>query len=35
VVEYEAESMAPESPIILQHHLTNFWFRNIRIRRLD
>jgi len=35
VMEYEAESTAPESPILLQHHVTDFWFRNIRIRRLD
>jgi len=35
VVEFEAESRPPESPILIQHHETDFWFRNIRIRRLD
>jgi hypothetical protein len=35
VVEFEAESNPPESPVLLQHHETEMWFRNIRIRRLD
>jgi len=24
-----------DSPIVLQHHRQPFWFRNLRIRRLD
>lgn len=35
VVEFEAESNPPESPVLLQHHETEMWFRNLRIRRLD
>jgi len=35
VVEYELSSSPFESPIVLQHHGQNGWFRNIRIRRLD
>lgn len=35
VVEYETESGPLEGPILLQHHATEAWFRNIRIRRLD
>lgn len=35
VMEYEAESGAPESPLVLQHHGTDMWFRNIRVRRLN
>ena len=35
VVEFAAESNPPESPIMLQHHGTEVWFRNIRIRRID
>ena len=35
VVEYETESSPLESPILFQHHTTEAWFRNIRIRRLD
>jgi hypothetical protein len=35
VMEYEAESSAPESPLVLQHHGTDMWFRNVRVRRLN
>jgi hypothetical protein len=35
VLEFETESNPPESPILIQHHQTDMWFRNIRIRRLD
>jgi hypothetical protein len=35
VVEFAAESNPPESPLVIQHHSTDMWFRNIRIRRLD
>jgi hypothetical protein len=35
VVEYELSSSPFDSPIVLQHHGQNGWFRNIRIRRLD
>ncbi len=35
VVEYESESRPPEGPLVFQHHETEMWFRNIRIRRLD
>lgn len=35
VVEYDAESSPPEGPLILQHHGTDMWFRNLRIRRLE
>ena len=35
VVEYETDSGPLESPILFQHHTTEAWFRNIRIRRLD
>jgi hypothetical protein len=35
VVEYETESSPLESPILFQHHTTEAWFRNIRIKRLD
>jgi hypothetical protein len=35
VVEYEAESGPLEGPILFQHHGTEAWYRNIRIRRLD
>lgn len=35
VVEYETESGPLEGPILLQHHTTDMWFRNIRIKRLD
>jgi hypothetical protein len=35
VVDYESESDPLEGPILLQHHGTEAWFRNIRIRRLD
>lgn len=35
VMEFEAESTPPESPIVLQHHESEFWFRNLRVRRLE
>jgi hypothetical protein len=36
VVEYESTSSRPmESPIVLQHHGSDVWFRNIRVRRLE
>jgi hypothetical protein len=35
IVGYETESGPLEGPILLQHHGTEAWFRNIRIRRLD
>jgi hypothetical protein len=35
VVEYESSSDPWESPIVLQNHRTDAWFRNIRIKRLD
>ena len=35
VVEYETESNPLESPILLQNHGTEIWYRNLRIRRLD
>jgi hypothetical protein len=35
VMEYDAESGPPEGPILFQHHGSDFWFRNIRVRRLD
>jgi hypothetical protein len=35
VVEYETESGSIEGPILFQHHGTEAWYRNIRIRRLD
>lgn len=35
VVEYETDSSPLESPILFQHHTTEAWFRDIRIRRLD
>lgn len=35
VVEYETGSGPLEGPILLQHHTTDMWFRNIRIKRLD
>ena len=35
VVEYEATSDPWESPIVLQNHRTDAWFRNIRIKRLE
>ena len=35
VVEHETESGPIESPILLQHHGSDVWFRNIRIRRLQ
>jgi hypothetical protein len=35
VMEFDAESEPPESPILLQHHTSEFWFRNLRVRRLD
>lgn len=35
VVEYETESSPLESPILFQHHTTEAWFRDIRIKRLD
>lgn len=35
VLEYESESGPLEGPLVLQHHTTNMWFRNIRIKRLD
>jgi len=35
VVEYESESGPLEGPILLQHHGSEAWFRDIRIRRLD
>ena len=35
VMAFEAESAPPESPIVIQHHGTEMWFRDIRIRRLD
>jgi hypothetical protein len=35
VLEYESESGPLEGPLVLQHHTTDMWFRNIRIRRLD
>jgi hypothetical protein len=35
VVEYEAESGPLEGPILFQHHGTEAWYRNIRIKRLD
>ena len=34
VVEYETESGPLESPILLQNHGTEVWYRNMRIRRL-
>ncbi len=34
VVSYTTESGPLEGPILLQHHTTAAWFRNIRIRRL-
>lgn len=35
VVEYETESGPLEGPVLFQHHGTEMWFRDIRIRRLD
>jgi hypothetical protein len=35
VVEYETESSPIESPILLQNHGTEVWYRNLRIRRLE
>jgi hypothetical protein len=35
VVDYETNSEPLESPILLQHHGSDVWFRNIRIRRLQ
>lgn len=35
VVEFEADANPPESPVMIQHHTTEVWFRNMRIRRLD
>lgn len=35
VLEYESESAPLEGPIVLQHHESDMWFRNVRIRRLD
>jgi hypothetical protein len=35
VVEYDAESAPPESPILFQHHGTSIWYRNVKVRRLD
>jgi len=34
VVSYTTESSPLEGPILLQHHTTEAWFRNMRIRRL-
>ena len=34
VVEYGTESEPIESPILLQHHGTDVWFRAVRVRRL-
>lgn len=35
VVDYEAESESLDGPIVFQNHRTDFWFRNIRIRRIN
>lgn len=35
VLEYETDSGPLESPLLIQNHGTEAWFRNIRIRRLD
>ena len=35
VVEYETESGPLEGPILIQHHGTEAWYRNIRVKRLD
>lgn len=35
VVDYEAETESLDGPIVFQNHRTDFWFRNIRIKRLD
>ncbi len=35
VMEHTAESGPPEGPVLFQHHGSDFWYRNIRIRRLD
>jgi hypothetical protein len=35
VVDYETQLGPIESPILLQHHGSDVWFRNIRIRRLQ
>lgn len=35
VVEYETESAPLESPILLQDHGVETWYRNLRIRRLQ
>jgi len=35
VVEVELPFEVPESPMLLQNHATDAWFRNIRVRRLD
>jgi hypothetical protein len=34
VVEYEAESDPLPGPILIQHHNSEVWYRNIKIRRL-
>jgi hypothetical protein len=34
-MEFDAESEPPESPILLQHHTSEFWFRNLRVQRLE
>lgn len=35
VVDYEAETESLDGPIVFQNHLTEFWFRNVRIKRID
>ena len=35
VMTHECESAPPEGPILLQHHGADFWFRDLRVRRLD
>lgn len=35
VLEFEAESGPPEGPLVFQHHETEMWFRNIKVRHLD